>query len=369
MITTWGAACGMDDYARDLSLAVSDALEVVVFANREDAPATDASWRVFRDWDPGSDDSGQLLEDLGTVGPAIVHIQFNWGGISLGLLEQVLDYSASRGVPCVLQLHATYNPKGGASLARLASKMAGAAGVIVHGAHDEERLRSWGVADNVWRWRLGENPWRRRDRGALRGSLGISEREPVIATFGFLQPRKRTLEVIRAVELLRDVYPQVLLVASTALHPRDFQAEYYLQCRAEIIGRGLENHVEFVVQHLREEVAMTLLEAADVILLPYADTLEGASAAAKFCARAGRPMVLSGEPLFDAYAGVAFRLGEVSSLSIAEAVEALLGDPEQMERLAKATVQHTDRQSWRVVGPEYVSFVLGLANPREQRSA
>jgi glycosyltransferase involved in cell wall biosynthesis len=312
---------------------------------------------VLRSWDASSPDTAALAADLSAEKPDVVHIQFNWSYMRLDFLANVLDLCASRNIPCILQLHATFDHALEGSLQSLAGKMAAATTVIVHGDADARRLAEWGVADNVFVWRLGERAWPQRDAAGLREQLGIAGRRPVVATFGFLQPRKRTLETIRAVRYLLGDYPDLLLIAATALHPRSFDPAYYLACREEIVRSGLDDIVELIVRYLSGHAAMTLLQAADVIVLPYVGTAEGTSAAAKFCSAAGRPLVVSGEQLFDSFRDSALTLERADAESIAAAVKRVVSDDELAASLAERAKAKADSLSWDTVGPEYVALV------------
>ena len=85
-------------------------------------------------------------------------------------------------------------------------------------------------------------PDRRRvvDRDAR--PQGPRHRRPTdrLGTFGFLLPHKGTLELIRAIDLVRRERPDVLLLAPCALHPDPVaRARTCEECQAEIDRRGL----------------------------------------------------------------------------------------------------------------------------------
>jgi glycosyltransferase involved in cell wall biosynthesis len=357
MVSRWGVPCGIDNYVRELTEATGEGLTFVILANRERL-ATDAdSVPVKRDWDADSADADEVIDDLRAEKPDVVHIQFNWGCMKLGLVRCILDYCDANGVPCVLQLHATYDHETEGTLGDGVPNMSAAAALIVHGDADARRLRQLGLDEIVVRWRLGEKVWPARDADTVRECLGITGKRPVVATFGFLQPRKRTLETIRALSIVRRAYPDAFLVAATALHPRGFDVEYYLACRDEIHRSGSADSVSLSTRYLREGAAMLLLQAADVIVLPYEGTPEGTSAAAKFCSAAGRPLVVSGESLFDDYRDSAYTLETTGADAIADAVVRIFEDPALAASLSERAKSMAARMSWEIVGREYESLI------------
>ena len=171
MVTRWGIQCGMDNYVRELTQAVADDIEFVICASRESGAEDTGSWRILRDWDHTSDDIATLTRDLEEMRPDVLHIQFNWGYITLGALGRLLSFASARRIPCIVQVHASVRPEyartAGSDLAPLASALRGAAVVIVHGQHEVEGLNALGVTDNLWLWGLGEKSWRAARRCRL----------------------------------------------------------------------------------------------------------------------------------------------------------------------------------------------------------
>jgi glycosyltransferase involved in cell wall biosynthesis len=362
MVARWGLACGIDDYVRELIAAADPDVEVAVFANREPGATDAGASRVLRDWDAGSADVSRISRDLAEFDPAVVHIQFHWGYLDLGFFREVLRWCEERSVHSIVQVHSTQGHPAVGTLADIAQDLRSASVVIAHGAVDVTRLGEVDVRDNVLQWRLGEKAWPARDPDAVRESLGVGTRHPIVATFGFLQPRKQTLEVVRAVARLRRTFPQVLLIAATALHPRGFDSNYYLDVRQEIRLLGLEDSVALIVRYLDAAAAMLLLQAADVIVLPYANSSEGTSAAAKFCSAAGRPMIVSSESLFNDFRGSTFTVDRVGPESIAEAICSILNDHDRAVGLATKARLKAETLSWVLVGAEYSTLIRRLAS-------
>jgi len=95
-------------------------------------------------------------------------------------------------------------------------------------------------------------------------------------------------------------------------------------------------------------------------VLPYANTPEGTSAAAKFCIWAGRPMIVSRETLFDDYREVSLSLQTPDAAGIATAERRVLGDESLARALADGATSHADGLAWDVVGPEYVERIRAV---------
>lgn len=362
MVSRWGVTCGIDDYVRDLIEASSDRVEFLVLAARESVRhAPDAPW-VLRDWDYGSERVDELLADLTRVSPDVLHIQFNWTSMRFAALTQLLQFAVDNRVTCILQLHATMDYERD-SLSALAPLLKRIDLVIVHGQHDLDRLSAWGVESNVWQWQLGERTWPHLDRAKLKQRLGLGEHHPVVATFGFLQRRKGLLASLQAVELMAPRYPDICFVGCCAIHPRGFDPDYLFQCLEAASTPALQRAVALIPYYLPSAAAMALLQAADVIVLPYVDTPEGQSAAAKFCLAAGRPLVVSSEELFDRYRESVLTVEDVTPQALARAIESVCSDPALEASLAALAVSASAAFGWESVSAQYVERVRNLLGP------
>lgn len=331
-IGRWGVACGMDNYVRSLIEYTLLDIEHRVFASIEDGASDSAPVPLLRDWSAATDDISGLLIDIQAFAPHALHVQFNWGVMSLGALSGLLRFCSDQGIASVVQLHATYDHPTEGSLGRIRDDLQRADCIIVHGEHDLQSARRLGLS-RVWRWRLGVKPWPRRSVQEARALVGLTSRSPIVATFGFLQPRKNTLQTIRSIDMLRRDYPDVLLIACAAPHPRGFDLRYYEACRGAVASLGLRGNVEMVVRYLPEDVAMLLLQTSDAIVLPYVDTPEGASAA---------------------------ELVRTDAASIAGSIEEILRGGGLARGLADAAGAFADASAWPNVAVEYVDFLNGL---------
>jgi glycosyltransferase involved in cell wall biosynthesis len=182
------------------------------------------------------------------------------------------------------------------------------------------------------------------DEGELRSMLGAGSR-PIVLSVSAKRPHKNLARLIGALGLIADAAPERMPAAQRPLvvvpgYPTPYEDE--LRGRAEHLGL-----------------------ADDVRLLGWVDgpTLEGLySAAACFAfpslyegfglpvleamAR-GVPVACSGRGALDEVAGdAALRFDPESEASIAAAVERLLTDPEEAERLRRAGPERAARYTW-----------------------
>jgi glycosyltransferase involved in cell wall biosynthesis len=230
--------------------------------------------------------------------------------------------------------------------------------LVVHSEADEAALRVLLPGAHIVRTVLGQHSSCDEPAAVAREALGITDRAPVVATFGFLLPHKGVVELIRSVPLLAEAHHDVcLLVVCAAIATMRASVELRHQCAVEVRRLGLENRVALIHEFLPEPVAMTFLHAADVIVLPYGATPESASAAARFALSSGRPVMTSAQPIFDALGDAVCRIGDVSPQGIARAVTSLLADASAKADLVAAASDLTDSAEWPKLGAEFADLL------------
>ena len=99
-----------------------------------------------------------------------------------------------------------------------------------------------------------------------------------------------------------------------------------LACRQEIDELGVQDRVSLVTDFLDEAEVVARLAAADVIVYPYQDTQELASAAVKMGLGALTPIAVTPLPIFADIATVSRVLPGITPAEIADGLAALLAD-------------------------------------------
>ena len=157
-------------------------------------------------WNHLQNNADELIRALDRSHADLVHIQYNFGFLRLSELGRVIRHEAPRR-PVVVTLHRTSDldtDEGTVRIDQIADDLRLADAVIVHQAHDVERLAMAGVSRNVHCIPIGSAPPMLLDRQAARSKFDLSRWAFLVGTFGFLLPHKGTLHLIRAVGRLRE---------------------------------------------------------------------------------------------------------------------------------------------------------------------
>ncbi len=371
MVTTWNTRCGVADNTRNIVDRAEPQMAIDILANI-DANIIDPAQElgVLRNWiNRWHPDLAVLEEGLRLSDPDVVHFQFNFGFFELSRLAQLIERELeSRGV--VVTFHRTKDAtiEGEVvSLSSIKGTLKRVDRLIVHQSDDAQVLADMGLSENVTVVPLGTSAPPAISSTQARIELGLGAR-PVVGTFGFLLPHKGTLELVRAVAVLRDEFPNICLLALCAHYPDFTSDEYESEVRDEIDRQGLGDNVLLMTDYLPEAVARIILRAADVIALPYKASEESSSAALRFLLPLERPLVISDRPVFADCREWTFVVNPDDPRGIDDALRRVLVDPELRDGLAARAGEGARRFRWsRVIADHREIYVAARRAGRERR--
>jgi glycosyltransferase involved in cell wall biosynthesis len=354
-VTTFNSRCGIAEYSASLHHALGSRVDAEIYADHDaqpiDSHIEESVSRVW--WNHLQHNADELIRALDRSQADLVHIQYNFGFLTLAELGRVIRHEAPRR-PVIVTLHRTSDldtNDGMVTIEQIAKELRLADAVIVHQVHDVERLAIAGISRNVHCIPIGSAPTMHIDRHDARSRFGVSRWAFVIGTFGFLLPHKGTLQLIRAIARLRDRGINAELLAVCAQHPDPSSAQYLRRCEDEIRRLGLDAAVRLVTDYLEYDDALAMLSAADVVALPYEATRESSSAALRFVLPLGRPIVTSNVPIFDDAADAVLRVKTpVEPQALAEVLEQLWLNEELRATVTATARDYTMHTSWTMVG-------------------
>jgi glycosyltransferase involved in cell wall biosynthesis len=230
-----------------------------------------------------------------------------------------------------------------------APTFAGCAGVFVHDPADADVLRELGLND-VRTLSFGVPTLPSTDSAPLRAALGLGNRR-VVAFVGSATTHGGLREAIQAMFLLHDRYPDVLLVAVPTA-ARDPGGWYLGECRDRIERLGLSSSIYLFDRPMSDAVAATLLQAADVVLVPA--SLDGFSTSLRWPLASRRAVVapawLGGERMRDAV----HPLAAVTPQHLARGLDAILSDDTLRAARQAGAQRLAETHSWSQVAEEYL---------------
>lgn len=364
MVTTWNSACGIAEYSKYLLDAMpDDKIRWTILAPDGERPIGPESREVIRCWEnKWHGNLAKVLREIQCHSLDVVHFQFNFGFFDLGDLACALSQLKKEGRKVFITFHATKDlviDGRTVSLGQIAASLRAVDRILIHTDDDREWLRSLGIIENVTLFPHGFPAFESRDREEIKTDLRISA-SPVISTYGFLVPHKGLLELIEAVSMLREDYPDVMLLALTAFHPNAASWEYYELCLRKAYELDIYDRCKILTNFLSPAEIVTGLQASDVIVLPYHQTNESSSAAVRFPLASHRPVITSKQPVFRDVADAVYQIEAPMPRMISEGIRNLLKSPEHVREVVTRAEEKAAKNSWSNIAGMYSKIIRCL---------
>jgi glycosyltransferase involved in cell wall biosynthesis len=279
-----------------------------------------------------------------------------WGGEDGG---SVLDFVQALDVPAVATLHGvpgspTRNQR--LVLAELVRRTA--ATVVLSRSAEKLLTRTYGV-DPL---RLEVIPHGIPDlplagAATVKPAVGMAGRE-VILSFGLLGPGKGCELALTALPAVVAARPTAMYVILGATQPGILrrEGEAHRESLVSLVAElGMGGHVQFVDRFVGRVELTRWLQAADVIVAPYADPGQTVAGTLAYAMGAGRAVVAT--PFAHALELLANGRGVIvppaDAAALAMAIVALLADPDERAAIGRRAHEDTRSMTWWHVAAQY----------------
>ncbi|HPT69516.1 MAG TPA: glycosyltransferase, partial [Syntrophomonas sp.] len=344
-VTTWNTRCGIAIYSKHLTDSLP--AKVHVFAARSSELTGIDFSNVTRSWDVGEND---VLYDLATEIDRkkidVLVIQFNYGFFNFRYFSEFLHTQLDSGRKIILTFHATTDqphvPQ--KKLVMLKDAFARCHRLIVHSPADMNRLKKIGLVDNVVLFPLGIKNYMGLDfvnqPETKQGSDTFT-----IGSYGFFLPHKGLIELIKATAQLKKAGRKVALKMVNAEYPIGESARLITQAHSLVKESGLSEYVQIITDFLPDEQCFSELSCADLVVYPYANTAESASAAVRYGMSLGKPVAVTPISIFDDVRPAVFTLPGTSVDEITLGIGRLIDAIERKDETVSSTMEVLSR--WR----------------------
>jgi glycosyltransferase involved in cell wall biosynthesis len=342
-ISTWNTRCGIASYSRYLITKMPG--QVTVLAPHaterigEDGPECVRAWMSSKDENGFGELTAKIIErDFDTL-----VLQFTYGFFNLRQLGAFIDDQVDAGRAIIVMMHQTTDPgllpDWNWSMMSIAPVLARCSRILVHSIADLNRMKSYGLIENVALFPQGII------EGIQSRAMERAGHEPLVAAYGFCLPHKGILELLEAARILRDGGTPIRLRLVNAEYPVPVSNELVVEIRRRIHEWELQDLVETYHEYLPDEESLALLHGADLIVYAYKDTKESSSAAVRHGMAIGAPVAVSPVPIFDDLGDAVFRLPGSKPESIARGLAEILSDIRRST--AKAVAVAACARNWR----------------------
>lgn len=369
--------CGIADYTAELSRAITArGGAVAVLSERGARAGTTDGVTSIPAWERRENWVAELLAAARSIDARLVHLQHTPDTLGWdGRVPELLKGLETLGIPSVITLHTVHNVvsalmEGKFFPGRFHAGIAARAGaVVVHGkaAQSEELLRQGLPPEKVVVIPHGTTPHTGREPMESRKRLGLDADAPFLLCFGFIHAFKNLHTILRAMPRVVEKIPEVRLLITGSVQNQAWYNRLYLwQCR-RMAGRMKQ--VELKEAFVDEQRIQDLLDAADLVLLPYAQSYGSASGVLHRALGSGKLALCSDSPKFS-------ELGENVSQDLivpthdAEAwagrIEGLLRDRERRETLRVRIRGFAEETAWSRIADQHLALYSRIAGNGRQ---
>lgn len=370
VLSPWNTACGIAEYSRNLLTAFDAAIfRIQVDCDTRTAPPDQAEPGYAPSWTLG--DSASVARALGQIGRraqagdiVLVQHQPSLFRLDADICVQLQALSA-QGLVVVLEMHATrplldhLRPSVEALVALRAIDR-----IIVHHVDDMNQLLTLGLDSNLMRMPLGVPDLLPADQAVSRAALGLPEDALVLASFGFLHAHKGVDQLILSLPAIASrTGRKVCLLAVNAL-PDPARPQLWQRYQELASEQGVADMVFWRTGYQAIGQSLQQLACADFIVFPYAGTQESASGAVTIGLATGKPVLVSNQPIFADLEEITWRMNGSDADAIAEAVSALLADPQSGQALVSRQQEWLKARSWQNVSARLARTLQGCRNDK-----
>ena len=323
--------CGIASYTHYLARALKsseESLKLTLITEKSNLEKHSLLFNIFPVFNRDEDYSSPITLLLKKLNPDVVHIQHEYGIFGydnrfLNLLEQL----RSAGIPVIVTLHTVHTRLSfftGCShpqirhllkkvdIEKYQQRVGELANMII--VHQEKSIRQILLRQGISPKKVITIPHgtlvaKTIDKHLAKSALGIKKHEPLILAFGYLEPSKNLLFLIKAFRKVKVHLPDAkLFLCGYIRFSTSKSVSYKARCLKLIDTYNLNNDVIFTDDVIPEKKVPEVLSAADVIAFVYNEDTHSSSGALHIALGLGKPVVASRIPKFEELSGVSDEL-------------------------------------------------------------
>lgn len=361
-ISTWNVRCGISSYSSFLSNQIPQDRLLILANYTAERMAKDAD-NVSRCWTADMNEKmDYAFEKIIESQCKVVVIQYNFGFFSLQTLAELLRQLKSHHINVHIYFHATADTYWGErkiSIASVAEKLRIADRIYVHAVEDINRLKEFGLINNVVHFPQGLMPHVELQQAQEKIS---NKSKKVIASYGFLLPHKGILELIRAFSILAKENEQYHLMLVNAIYPASVSEQELNKCKELIDKEKIGHKVSIYSEFLPDLETQSLLQQADLIVYPYQATQESSSAAVRMGLAANIPIAVTPLSIFNDVKEVVNYLPGITPEEIAMGISQLLSDESKLQQSLGEAQAWVSARQWPELSLRLLNTIDGIAN-------
>jgi len=319
-ISSYNIKCGIATYSQHLIENMQN-VDVEVLGNYTQSTLCQDKSNVQRCFALGDEETLQTLsKKVYDSKPDAIVIQFSYGFFNFASLSNFIQEHTQQGKKIIMMLHATQDAEVTPykKLSQLIPSFQKCARVLVHSYKDLNRLKAYGLVENVALFPHGVLDFQPPKKAAKTAVF-------TLASYGFFLPHKGLLELIEAVAILHHQGVELHLNMFNAKYPDPVSDDMIQNAKDKIATLNMHRHITLNTNYLSDKESLIELNKADLLLFAYQETGESSSAAVRYGLAAQKPIAVTPLDIFDDVKDVVFRFKGTSPHDIAAGIHELMG--------------------------------------------
>ncbi|SFV55143.1 putative Glycosyltransferase [hydrothermal vent metagenome] len=334
-ITSWNNKCGIASYSEHLINSIDT--DIDIFAHKVENTIEKDGDRVYRCWSAGDGNSLKDLErNIDQRDNEVLIIQFNYSFFDFNNFYKFLEKQIKDGRTIIIMMHSTTDAEitPHKKLEFLAPIFAKVDRILVHSISDLNRLKSYGLIDNVAIFPHGIVDW---------NSSIKKEQNKIftLASYGFFLPHKGLLELIETISIIKKSIPIKLKMVNSA-YPVPQSEELIKLAKSKIKELNLEENIELITDFLSDNDSLEHLNSSDLIIFPYQETGESSSASVRYGLASGKPVAVTPLGIFEDVEDASYKLSGTTPKIMAESIQKIIIEIENNTEKAKEHKEKRD---------------------------
>lgn len=370
-ISTYNSKCGIATYCDELFNKEINTKEIKVYAPHEsDYIESFKEDFVERSWTKGfRNNVGQFdkvlhLINRDEINVLIIQFQHTW--YDYNELKSFIKKLNTKNVKVILELHNSsevdVNEKDFqyTTITNLKDVGPNIDRILVHSANDLNNMKNLGLIDNVALMPHGvkvENFDKFHE---------LDDEKFTISTFGFCLPQKGIIELVQALDMMKQKNINVHLSIYAAIFPDPISEKYASDIKLKIHELNLQDDVVFNTEFREMLDIKKDLASSDIVVYPYQDNNESVSGAVRVGLSIGKSVLVTNIRMFEEFGPSVIRSPSNNPNDISNTLENFLEEnPTKQDRFnigKKLTNQFLAQTDFKTISKRYLNLAQSLIN-------
>jgi len=337
---------GIAEYSYDLYNNIESSFKKFFYISNKDISdrVRKDKKNVYRTWVNDESTFDETINLIKEEEINIIHIQYHSGSMfSPQALSILLSRLKEKGIKIFITLHSVRSTS--FDFIKEVNNLKLADKVIVLNSSDADYAKQ--KLNNVIFNTLGNLIFKKRNKEELRKKLNLISYSPIICTHGLLNTNKGILQIVEAINQLKKIYPDILLLSLNAVSSNNIHSQGLLdEINNYITKNRLENNIVMITEFLSDQYIQVLMQTANINVFAYKDVGESASAAVRKGLDSLNPTIITDIKQFQDFNKEVYKIKNNEPENIVKAIVDLLNNNNLSDDITNNASRYIEENSY-----------------------